>query len=131
MKKVAALFFLSIFSSFLFANTVKSFTLKQVENPKNAVNEVLKVFKEQIRAPITKLIIKIPYNINYSETLNNKVYYIVEYKVNIIYKIVGEKLVTNEKDYIIRFIVNVSTQKTDKEEIYSLTKETTYSPSSF
>jgi len=110
--------------SALFATISFAFTGEEAQNPKIAVQEVIQLFKTQIKTPIIKTIIKIPYNINYSVYLKNKSYFVSEYKIRIIYKTAKmNSFYTDEKDYIIRMIVNPEKDKVIKEEIYSLTKE--------
>lgn len=109
------------------AGNLFALTGKDAQNAKIAVQEVIKVFKNQIKEPIIKSFIRIPYNINYSINIKNKNYFISEYKIRIIFKTTQTKrLYTDEKDYIIRFIVNADKNKVVKEEIYTLTNETIF-----
>jgi len=101
-----------------------AFSGEDAQNTKTAVQEVIKTFKAQVRMPVVKTIIKIPYNINYSITINHKNYFVSEYKIKIIFKTVATKsLYSSEKNYIIRFIVDADRDIVVKEEIYTLTNE--------
>ena len=125
MKKVIALIVLVF--GFLYANDtrVKTLTLDEAQQPKTAVAEVLKIFKNQVSSPVSKMTVKIPYNINYSIVIGKKKYYVIEYEIKIIFKNVRENaFAVNEKKYIIRFIIDSGTDLLSKEEVYSLTKET-------
>ena len=108
----------------LLAGFLYGFSGEDAQNTKTAVQEVIKVFKTQIKAPVVKTIIKIPYNINYSITINNKNYFVSEYKIKIIFKTAAtNSLYSSEKNYIIRFIVDADKDVVVKEEIYTLTDE--------
>jgi len=97
---------------------------EDVQKPQVAVKKVLSVFKESVRGPVTKMNVKIPYNVNYSVTKGSKSYYVSEYKVRILFKTdKTQGLYTDEKDYIVRFIVDANADKVVDEEIYSLIEE--------
>jgi hypothetical protein len=123
-----------IFSFFILAGSVLSAApMKQVflsgndaEQPKIAVEEVLKTFRKQMKIPLSKVFIKIPYNINYNIKIKNNLYYVTEYKIRIIFKTIKNSFATNEKKYIIRFLIDRDKNRVVKEEIYTITDEKYY-----
>jgi hypothetical protein len=122
-----------IFSFMLAGSVLSAASIKQVflsgndaEQPKIAVEEVLKTFRKQMKIPLSKVFIKIPYNIDYNIKTKNKLYYVTEYKIRIIFKTVKNSFATNEKKYIIRFLIDRDKNRVVKEEIYTITDEKYY-----
>jgi hypothetical protein len=127
LKKFFTILILSGMFSGLFA-LAQDFQIskKDLENPKVAVTEVFKVFKRQVKAPVTQTTVKIPYNITYNMKINGENYYVSEFQIIIYYKTRGNALYTDEKKYIIRFLLKDNEDKVSEEEIYTLEKETNY-----
>ena len=96
--------------------------IQDIQNPKTAVKEVLRLFKTQMNGVVTKTTIQIPYNITYNILNDKQKYFVSEFQIKILYKTIKSGLNVSEKNYIIRFLYN-NKNKNIQQETYSLVKE--------